>query len=419
MCDMKTETGKYLPLLLPFFLTCGCDLIGEGRLPDRSRAETEVRRRTDKETADTTQTLPEPEEDPSVLWISGVEYPLGYDWQRDTAYGQVDARLVLLKNGVRVLEIPVGEQHESGSDPDMHRICGGHLYTDYSSGTETVIRRDGKVLFRFAGREMMAGFLVRGETVWTLGVSRSTGKGLVLRKDGKEVFSDPEGQLPPGFTNAAFEGGLLHLDGDEMYFFYHTGSRWFQVREQFAEPVALGGTMSEVHDIRHIGGKTVIAGRTPSYALALSEGGYVRPCTLSSGAFARNVSLVPVGDGRYFLKGEAVRGSVTVPTVWTSEGYEYLSAAGPVLDFCIEDGYAAYVSAGYDGVPSSFSVNGVQTPIEGRNHFISNRCALLHNGVFYLLLTPMDHVEPPFLLIDGVRKEIPLNGYLTGMGITR
>ena len=415
---MKTEMKKCFGFILPFLLLCGCDFLKADGAADRSRAQTRIPRRagTGPQAADTTAA---PQEEPEILWISGVEYPSWYDWRKDSEYGSVDARLILFRDGERVLEIPVGDKYENSTDPDMHRIVGGHLYTEYSSSGETVIQRDGQELFRFAGREVTIGFLVRGETVWTLGVSRSGGKGIVLRRDGKPVFSDPKGMPPPGFGNTSFPGGMLHLDGGDLFFYYHDRGRWFQVREQHAEPLDLPWNLTGIHDIRHLGGKTVIAGRTDSHALVIAQDGSVRPCTLSKGNAVRNVSVVPVPDDLFCLKGSQLQGSAVFPTLWNAYGGETALSRDPVLDFFIEPGHSAYVASGADGIPTYYSVDGNRTPIKGRNHFMSSRCALLRDRVFHLLLTPMDHGRRPFLLRDGIREEIPIDGFLSGMDLSR
>ena len=414
--DMKRILRNVLPLLLAAVLLWRCDFIRDGGMADRNRAETEKPRREGKETEDPMDGRPE--EGPEILWISGVEYPEGYNWQRDTAYGRVDARLVLFRDGMRVLEIPAGERQEISTDPDMHRIFGGHLYTDYSSGTETVVRRDGKELFRFGGREMFVGFLVRGDIVWTLGGNRSTGKGLVLRRNVEPVFSDPDGLLPPGSGNTAFEGGMLHLDGTEMFFFYHSADGWFRVREQFAEPIVLPQGLTETYDIRRIGGKTVVAGRTTLTVLTVVQDGSMQACTVN-GLSVRNVAIIPGRNGAFFLKGESVMGAGSTPMVWNPDGTQIIALSARVLDFYVEEGHAACITAGMDGLPAHYVKDGVSTPIDGRNHFISSRCGLLQNGAFYLLLTPVDRTGSPFLLRDGVREEIPLNGFLTGMKLIR
>ena len=56
-----------------------------------------------------------------TLYVTGVEYPEGYDWVKDVEYGTVSCRLFLEKAGERIVEVPVGYSYETASDPDMHR----------------------------------------------------------------------------------------------------------------------------------------------------------------------------------------------------------------------------------------------------------------------------------------------------------
>ena len=134
--------------------------------------------------------VPEPPAHIDTLYVTGVEYPAGYDWIKDQDYGTVQCRLFLEKNGERIVDVPVGYFYETASDPDMHRCIGGHLYTDYSSDTETVIKKDGTDLFRYQGREMITGFHVSDSCdVYTVGQSRSGEQGFRFRKNGQTLLS--------------------------------------------------------------------------------------------------------------------------------------------------------------------------------------------------------------------------------------
>ena len=42
------------------------------------------------------------------------------------------------------MKLPVGEEYHISPDPDMHRVIEGHLYTDYSTDKETIIKKDGQ-----------------------------------------------------------------------------------------------------------------------------------------------------------------------------------------------------------------------------------------------------------------------------------
>ena len=88
-----------------------------------------------------------------VWYAVGVDYPDMYDWREDEECESVKCSLVVFANGIPMMKVPVGKEYEVSSDPDTHRMIGRDLYTDYSTEDETVIKRNGVQLFRYAGRE--------------------------------------------------------------------------------------------------------------------------------------------------------------------------------------------------------------------------------------------------------------------------
>lgn len=140
----------------------------------------------------------------SHLYLSGVRYPDGYDWRKDPQKGSVECTLFLLRDGEPLLELPVGTGYQLASDSDMHRIVRGHLYTEYSTETETIVSKDGEVCYRVPGRERLRGLQVRGSELFTLCESRSGGA-WVLRRDGSEYLRG-EGSV---VHDLAFDDGTL------------------------------------------------------------------------------------------------------------------------------------------------------------------------------------------------------------------
>ena len=118
-----------------------------------------------------------------VCYMTALDYQKGYDWRSDQARESVRCSLVVYADGVPIMKIPVGDAYQTSSDPDMHRIIGGHLYTDYSTDTETIIKRNGQELFRYRAREVLCGMKVIDNDVYTLGQSRD-GDGFSYRKNG-------------------------------------------------------------------------------------------------------------------------------------------------------------------------------------------------------------------------------------------
>ncbi len=147
--------------------------------------------------------------DPSktITYITAFDYPDGYDWRRDEERGSVKCSLVVFAGAVPVMKVPVGDAYEVSSDPDMHRMVKGHLFTDFSTDSETVIKKDGKEIIRYEGREVICGLVEKDGDVYTLGHKRS-GKGFAYRKNGEIVLERGKG--------CSF--GELHEDGDSISF---------------------------------------------------------------------------------------------------------------------------------------------------------------------------------------------------------
>ena len=136
----------------------------------------------------------------TICYITALDYQKGYDWRLDQAAGSVKCSLVVYADNIPIMKLPVGDEYEVSSNPDMHRIVDGHLYTDFSTDEETVIKKDGRLQFRYLGRESICGLEVVGEDVYTLGQSRE-GSGFSFRKNGDIIMSRENGYVMGGLIN--------------------------------------------------------------------------------------------------------------------------------------------------------------------------------------------------------------------------
>lgn len=124
-----------------------------------------------------------------------MDYPDGYDWKADPGYGLVEGiHIVMYADGAPVLKIPVGDLYETSSDPQRLRVRSGHLYTDYTDGTETVIKKDGQEILRYEGAEEIVSLEVMDGMVHMLCVP-SSGVGFVYRIDEKVSVERDMGSL--------------------------------------------------------------------------------------------------------------------------------------------------------------------------------------------------------------------------------
>jgi hypothetical protein len=379
----------------------------------------------------------------ATVWLTAVEFPVSYDWERDTAYGTVDCRIVLFSGKERVLSVDAGPSYEVSPDPDMHRAVGGHLYTDYSTDAETVIRRDGVELFRYPGREAIRGFLLYGGHVHTLGEDRA-GAGFAYRIDGEAVFRRDEGVLLEGGAPSAadhpdlIQDGPLYVEGGMVCFSYYVPDQpptLFFVHDGVEEAVSVGATVAAIMDHRLYNGSFYrVENRSGAAGLPFLVSGETsvqlsgEPRLAPS---ARKCTLVPYGDDM------AVRGWYHYPDgyeefhLWTRSGVLYRESlpfrAFSVLhtsDYSDDSGFgmASYGTGlmAYVFSPPGESLTIVKgtetwTPM-GHYRLFTPSCARLVCGPgakYYVALSGPSCI----LWVDGVVTPIPIHGYISGLTV--
>ena len=170
----------------------------------------------------------------SVTYISAFNYPQDYDWMSDPERGAVKCSLVVFRDGLPILKVPVGDEYRVGPDPDMHRIIDGHLYTDYSTESMTIIKRDGKPLIEYSEPEMMCDFKVLGGNVHTLGHSR-LGQGFSYRINGRVILERDSGRsferlfVQDSTVSLAFTEQIKSADGILERYYVMVGGKVAQV----------------------------------------------------------------------------------------------------------------------------------------------------------------------------------------------
>lgn len=136
----------------------------------------------------------------TVCYMTAMDYQKGYDWRSDQSRETVKCSLVVYIDGTPVMKLPVGKEYEISSDPDKHRIIDGHLYTDYSTETETVIKCDGRPLLRYLGQEYIYGMEIIDNDLYSLG-QPGDGNGFALRKNGEIILERDKAELIGGLIN--------------------------------------------------------------------------------------------------------------------------------------------------------------------------------------------------------------------------
>ena len=346
---------------------------------------------------------------PGTMISSMMQFPEGYDWVRDTAYGAKGPALALFEGTRRKILLDGLPE----TDMDMHRIRGGRLYSDYPTEDETVVLADGVEIFRFEGRESFSGFLVRPDGIHTLGRSRS-GAGFIYRIDGRERLSRLSGTLLGGFQE----------DGGRLWFA-------FRARDENTRKVLYyssdGASCNEVDDalsfdkvleISISGGRTIVTGsraaskRNPVVSI---DGNIVQLGSRNPPGEVISCSLVS-GNGDLLFKGRyrtADGGEVFV--IWNRKGPLETFPEGDVLVAVLPSG-KQYISLRHCGGRLILrNPEGTDSDI-GPYRLMAPSCVALKDGKPLLAMTGDGGC---CLWYDGKYYRIPGNGFLTGVDIIR
>ena len=371
----------------------------------RSSHEPGAGRRTDSTGTDTRP----PEEH---VWLTAVRFPDGFAWDLDTCAVDGEVWIDLYRDGEMVRSQPAG----ASVHPDMHRYTGGHLYTDWSTDTETVLSRDGAELFRFEGREAIRGFLVREDGVHTLGQDRD-GSGFTYRIDGRTLYRSETGAVLGGPDAPGAAGGALTEFGEDVFYVCclpsERGKEYHVMRN--AERYQSFPTSEWTLDVLFSGGKVARVLSKPRSLVLEVDGKETRlplngreVCLWSRLAAWEEdvVALVcaqAAGAKRFFL--QTAGGKTFTP--FSGETVSDVLSDGDRMGWTVTDGRG-------DLLRVRWSDGGVT---EGTGGFlVSGRCALLRGGRLFLALTGRDGA-PNRLQEDDVHTDFPFNGYFTSVTV--
>ena len=383
----------------------------------RNSHEPGAGRRTDSTGTDTRP----PEEH---VWLTAVRFPDGFAWDLDTCAVDGEVWIDLYRDGEMVRSQPAG----ASVHPDMHRYTGGHLYTDWSTDTETVLSRDGAELFRFEGREAIRGFLVREDGVHTLGQDRDgsgftyriqdrDGSGFTYRIDGRTLYRSETGAVLGGPDAPGAAGGALTEFGEDVFYVCclpsERGKEYHVMRN--AERYQSFPTSEWTLDVLFSGGKVARVLSKPRSLVLEVDGKETRlplngreVCLWSRLAAWEEdvVALVcaqAAGAKRFFL--QTAGGKTFTP--FSGETVSDVLSDGERMGWTVTDGRG-------DLLRVRWSDGGVT---EGTGGFlVSGRCALLRGGRLFLALTGRDGA-PNRLQEDGVHTDFPFNGYFTSVTV--
>ncbi|MBR1570292.1 MAG: hypothetical protein IJ823_02830 [Bacteroidales bacterium] len=361
-----------------------------------------------------------PAEKKPVVWLTAFQFPDGIRWRDGDLTG---ARIVVWKDSVQVLEVPAGHYPE----PDRHRILDGHLWQDDSDGSETFLYRDGELMLRYGGDEVLRGILFDRGRIHTLG-QRAGRSGFSFRTDGEEVFSHPSASVTGSMDDREWPGGALTQAGDSIYYSYRIPVRkenslgWeYHVMQKDREVKMIPeGTAETVFDIRCYGGSLYRSEQrgTGGNTLVLVKDDNAFSLGISPGETVHLCKLVP-SEGHILVKGYSTGTSVSKYTYWLrgKEGPgEQLPSNYLLADFYPDGSGTGYISL-RDGKVQDIWTQGQFLKVVPRRYFLSTKaCSAVHGGLLYAALS--DLTGNTHLLLKGTEfVTFKFNGYFTGVWI--
>lgn len=307
--------------------------------------------------------------EPETVKVTGfnivlAEYPDGYDWLRDPDHGVVECDICLLQDGLETLRFPAGNEYMVSADIDMVRCIGEDVFTDFSTSSETIIRKNGEEILRYPGREMVRGLAETDRKgIYTLGIPRDAAVGWTLRCSGEILSSSDTGEIV----------SALYTDKEEPVFVYRSEEgKYFQVR---------GDSQTEL-DV------------PPAYGQVVSvtfDRGTAEVCTLDETNILRK-------DGAELAAFE--------------DSFNILA--------CYPDGDTAGAVGYYgDDILSQFMYHDKEYTAFPEGYCLAAVSAgAFSDGHYCLCLNPVEPGLHPVCIMNGKTVELPVNGCFLSLGVT-
>ena len=348
-----------------------------------------------------------------ICYITALDYQKGYDWKSDSSRESVKCSLVVYADGKLIMKVPVGDVYEVSADPDMHRIIDGQLYTDYSTDSETVIKKNGVTLFRYQGREAICGMAVRSDDVYTLGQDRC-GDGFTYRKNGEVLFSRPSGVVM----------GRLRTADDSLCFAYFDRiqsadgpvERYYSVCEGKVTQIAVREDIKKVWDIIDSGTSVIyLASMVGVDTPVLIDNDRMVALSMHKSAMVLSASLFE-SDGSIGAEIMYRMGSSLSTLLWFNGMVATTFGTGmTVSSLCMSDN-GIYCAVN----PASTVQKGIiyrcgerfDMPL-GYN-CIGNGALSMVNGILHAGLSSINN-ERPILWRDGQVDTLKINGYISSV----
>ncbi len=390
-------------LFLLSLLAVSCTVDDEGRRPVRGDEDGQARPGLGTDLGKPAKT---------VTYVTAMEYPEGYDWRADVEKGTVRCSLVVYADGERMMALPVGDEYEVSSDPDMHRMSKGHLYTDYSTDDETVIKMDGEEIIRYSGREMICDLIEIDGYVHTLGHNRS-GEGFAYRVNGEAVIERERGHTfgclyeEDGRVGFAFREPIEAVGETIERYYYALGGE--------VEQTAVREDVKKVWDIvSHEGHICYLASIVGVSSPVLFCSGEMKALKMPIGSEMLTCRIIVEGDALY-VEGLCQReGNPLTSGLWQDNGQVYFFSDGMMVSsICMgENGVCCVLNAVSPLAKGSIYRFGSTSFMPDGYASVGSSPAVVADGVLHVGLSSLTGA-PPLIWKDGDTSPLDLNGFIS------
>lgn len=352
-----------------------------------------------------------PESSRSITYVSAFDYPDGYDWRSDPQRGEVRCSLVVFREGVPMLKVPVGNVYNVSADPDMHRIIDGHLYTDFSANSQTIIKKDGKPLLSYQKEEMICEFRILDGDVHTLGHSRQ-GEGFSYRVNGEVVLERDTGYtferigVEENSISIAFSEPITSADG--------TIERYYVMRDGKVSQVALRDDIKKVWDVASYNGEVYYLATLTGIATPVM----VAPQGITALPMPTSLSLVSckmrVLSKGVFAEGVLTDGKQVQSIFWDTKAKYNLFPKGLTFSaMCQGDDVVHYTMNPASMAGAGLICRGGENLEMPVGYACMSRSAIdFASGMLSVGLSSLTGAKPT-LWIDGELKSFDVNGYIS------
>ena len=346
------------------------------------------------------------------VYITAIRFPEWADWKEGDYRG---AEAVLFRDSVEIAHCSISQK----ADPDRIHIKDGHLWTDIADGGVTEIYCDGRHRLTIPDEELLKGFLIKNDSLHTLG-QRPGGGGICYRVNGEEVFSSGAGNIigtmERDSTGIYYVYGITIRKGESALTEYHIMNGADEIKT--VTPNADGA----IYDIRVRDGTVYRSERrneSPS-SLCLVIGDSFHSMNVSAGEDIHQCKLIEL-EGEMMIKGYTVSHFFLFHWIRSRDGIRHQVACSldAVPEIYADGTSLAYILINGNGSAAIIQVGDkdFRADQEGLSlHISGSRCADYKDGFFAAALSDTSGLQHRLFLGD---RLVPLefNGYFTSLTI--